>query len=117
MKKTPKILIISLISGLLITGCTSSKKRVFGESMPTMKTIHDQKFAQADIPLPQPKRAIGDNDGHSLKQPLWLPNPTLEVYVFPHLSGAGHPIPGYSTYIRLYDRDHIALPYEVMRSQ
>ncbi len=41
-----------------------------------------------------------------------LPNPTLVMYIFPHLSGEGTPVPGYSTVFQLYDRAHFALPGE-----
>ena len=41
-----------------------------------------------------------------------LPNPTLVMYVFPHLSAEGTPVPGYSTVFQLYDRAHYALPGE-----
>lgn len=41
-----------------------------------------------------------------------LPNPTLIMYVTPHLSASGDPVPGYSTAFPLYDRYHYALPGE-----
>lgn len=42
-----------------------------------------------------------------------LPNPILIMYVFPHLSRSGAPIPGYSTAFPLYDKPHYALPGEL----
>ena len=42
-----------------------------------------------------------------------LPNPTIVMYVFPHLSEEKTPIPGYSTVFQLYERDHFALPGEL----
>lgn len=43
-----------------------------------------------------------------------LPNPTLYMFVAPHLSTADNvPIPGYLTEFRLYTRDHYALPGEI----
>lgn len=41
-----------------------------------------------------------------------LPNPTLVMYVNPHLSMSGDPVPGYSTAFPLYDRYEYALPGE-----
>jgi conjugative transfer region lipoprotein (TIGR03751 family) len=42
-----------------------------------------------------------------------LPNPTMYLYVYPHLAGAErHPVPGYITQFKLYERDEIALPGE-----
>lgn len=43
-----------------------------------------------------------------------LENPTITVYVYPHLSGQEQaPVPGYTTAFSLYDRDHYALPSEL----
>ena len=42
-----------------------------------------------------------------------LPNPELVLYVFPHFSPKGRPIPGYSTSFRLYEKDEYALPGEI----
>ena len=43
-----------------------------------------------------------------------LPNPSLVMYVFPHLAGqARTPVPGYATTFSLYERVEYALPGEV----
>ncbi len=43
-----------------------------------------------------------------------LPNPTLVMYVYPHLaSQGGYPVPGYSTAFKMYAVDRFALPGEV----
>ena len=42
-----------------------------------------------------------------------LPNPTLVMYIDPHLSEAGYPIPGYATAFTLYEKTEFALPGEV----
>ena len=43
-----------------------------------------------------------------------LPNPTLVMYVFPHLSGDTHaPVPGYATAFPMYEQVEYALPGEV----
>jgi conjugative transfer region lipoprotein (TIGR03751 family) len=41
-----------------------------------------------------------------------LPNPTLVMYVYPHLAEARAGVPGYVTQFRLYERDEYALPGE-----
>ncbi len=42
-----------------------------------------------------------------------LPNPTLVMYVFPHLAGEeGVPVPGYATSFPMYERVEYALPGE-----
>ncbi len=42
-----------------------------------------------------------------------LPNPTIIMYVFPHLSLENTPIPGYSTMFQLYEKTEYSLPGEV----
>ena len=43
-----------------------------------------------------------------------LPNPTLVMYVFPHLAGeTGAPVPGYATAFPMYEQVEYALPGEV----
>lgn len=43
-----------------------------------------------------------------------LPNPTLVMYVFPHLAGPDNlPVPGYGTGFSMYERTEFALPGEV----
>jgi conjugative transfer region lipoprotein (TIGR03751 family) len=43
----------------------------------------------------------------------FLPNPTLILYIDPHLSEAGYPVPGYATAFTLYAKPEFALPGEV----
>ena len=43
-----------------------------------------------------------------------LPNPSLAMYVFPHLAGEEQvPVPGYVTTFTMYERVEYALPGEV----
>lgn len=113
MRKMTLALTLIWISGVGLTGCTSSKARVFGEDMPIMKAIHDEKFSNAgSTMLDKPLRRIDDPAIDLDSEFMWLPNPTLTMYVFPHLTPAGLPVPGYSTYFRLYTQDHIAQPGE-----
>lgn len=43
-----------------------------------------------------------------------LPNPTLVMYVFPHLAGKTRaPVPGYTTAFSMYEQVEYALPGEV----
>ena len=44
----------------------------------------------------------------------WLPNPTLFLYIPPHVVGPeGLPVTGYTVPFKMYERDHFALPNEV----
>lgn len=45
-----------------------------------------------------------------------LPNPTLVMYVFPHLTN-NNPVPGYSTKFKMYENDPYALPGEVATNE
>ena len=42
-----------------------------------------------------------------------IPNPDLVMYVFPHLSPSGAPVPGYVTVLPMYETVEYALPGEV----
>ncbi len=43
-----------------------------------------------------------------------LPNPTLVMYIFPHLAGETQaPVPGYATAFPMYEQVEYALPGEV----
>ena len=45
--------------------------------------------------------------------PKFLRNPTLHMYVYPHLATSDQvPIPGYWTVFQLYSQNHYALPGE-----
>ena len=52
--------------------------------------------------------------GNEIKQLFpRLSNPTLVLYVYPHLAGAErHPVPGYSTAFTFYEKVEYALPGE-----
>ena len=42
-----------------------------------------------------------------------LPNPTIIMYIFPHLSLENTPVPGYSTMFQMYESIEYALPGEI----
>lgn len=113
MQKIIVMLVMVWISAAGLTGCASPKARVFGEDMPTMKAVHDKKFNRMeDEVLEKPQRETDEPLNASEGEFQWLLNPTLTMYVFPHITPAGHPVPGYNTFFRLYTEDHIAEPSE-----
>lgn len=94
-----------------------------------MKSIYDQHMV--DVQKPDHRRVIG---GQPLPQSgidhyqgfvreaaneidtvfPRLPNPTLVMYIFPHLSGSERtPVPGYVTTFPFYEKVEYALPGEV----
>lgn len=113
MRKMILIIVTIWINAGLLSGCATSKAKVFGTDMPSMKSIHDEKFHNANgEQLVRPQSGISDAANAEQEEFQWLPNPTLRMYVFRHLTAAGHPVPGYSTFFRLYTQDHIAAPGE-----
>ena len=45
--------------------------------------------------------------------PLY-PNPTVYMYIDPHITHDGLPVLGYTTKFRLFRQDHYAMPSEIM---
>ena len=113
MRKMILIVTVIWINYGLLSACSTSKAKVFGTDMPSMKTIHDNKFHKTnDVKLEKPGRLASEKEEKVQGEFMWLSNPTLSMYVFKHLTPAGHPVPGYSTFFRLYTQNHIAAPGE-----
>ena len=125
----PLLPLVLVWTSVLIVGCASTKETVLPQEGPTMKSIYDQHMV--DVQKPDHRRTIGG-------QPLprsgiehyqgfvreaaneidtvfpRLPNPTLVMYLFPHLSGSERaPVPGYVTTFPFYEKVEYALPGEV----
>ena len=128
----PSILIsvlgwISLVLG----GCASTKDAVLPQDGPSMQTIYQQHIQEMGARDPLTlrgslgERPVVDADGslHGYTREAYdeidvifprLPNPTLVMYLFPHLVGEESvPVPGYVTTFPLYERIEYALPGEV----
>ena len=117
-------------AALSLTACATSKEDVFPQDRPDMATIYDQHQRSAGMARdPSLQRqglkrpiARGTADLHDFTQqaaneieqvfPL-LPNPQMVMFVFPHLSAEGAPVPGYSTAFPMYAVDQYAMPGEV----
>ena len=120
---------------LALGGCASTKESVLPQDGPSMKAIYDGHFEGigADDPYVLRRelgtRPLGDDDvdlagysraAHTELETIFprLPNPTLVMYVFPHLAGSERvPVPGYATTFTLYERVEYALPGEVPSGQ
>lgn len=125
----PLITALVLIN-LILTGCASTKEAVLPQDGPSMKMIYQQHIeaVAAGDPLMM-RQSLGDrplvDDGslHGYSREAYneldttfprLPNPTLVMYVFPHLAGdEALPVPGYVTTFPLYEGGEYALPGEV----
>lgn len=124
-----KVLIVVLIAVVSI-GCSSSGKAFLKtDDMPTMKEVYDKKFSHSkntkdnhnERPIENGTKGLqGDIKHHydNLSEEFqFLPNPTLTMYIYFHLTDAGTPIPGYSTFFKFYENDHVALPNEITFQQ
>ena len=127
---------ISLLLPLgLLGGCAGTKDAVLPQDGPPMQAIYDAHLRDMGVQDPTVVRgALGtrpinsgdqDLDGYT-REALTelditfprLPNPTLVLYVFPHLAGPERtPVPGYATTFPLYERVEYALPGEVTTPQ
>ena len=111
-----------------LAGCTTTKEAVLGQDGPTMQAIYTQHMQglQKDrqtlvraTPLAHDGIARYHGFVREAARELEtrfprLPNPTLVMYVYPHLSGSERtPVPGYVTTFPLYARIEYALPGEV----
>jgi len=122
------LLAIVLIS---LAGCAGSKDTILPSDGTTMKTIYARHFSDIGMrdtmsvrtelksrPLETDvadlagylRDAFNELDAHFPR----LPNPTLVMYVFPHLVGEERvPVPGYATTFPMYRQVEYALPGEV----
>lgn len=129
---TPMIqrVILVLIS-LVLASCAGTKDSVFPREGPTMRTIYHSHITKMHARHPQSLRGelghrpirSGVTDLHGYTRDAFneidilfprLPNPTLVMYVFPHLVGKVHaPVPGYATAFSMYEQVEYALPGEI----
>ncbi|MCB1860286.1 MAG: TIGR03751 family conjugal transfer lipoprotein [Gammaproteobacteria bacterium] len=116
---------------LLVGGCASTKEAVLPQDGPSMQAIYEAHLEEMAARDPQALRAeietrplkSGDaslegytRDAHNEIETIFprLPNPTLVMYVFPHLATEERvPVPGYATTFPMYKRVEYALPGEV----
>ena len=129
-QRRPLSVWISLVwMGLLLAGCASTKDTVLPQDGPTMKSIYDQHMMRTSGGEPRqkvggpPLPASGIQHYHGFVREAAneidtifprLPNPTLVMYVYPHLSSVERtPVPGYVTTFPLYTLIEYALPGEV----
>jgi conjugative transfer region lipoprotein (TIGR03751 family) len=119
----------------LVGGCASTKDAILPQDGPTMMEIYEQhqlgvgaghRGDQAREALQRPRPVQpGEADlaGYTRKAAdeidarfARLPNPTLVMFIFPHLAGNDAvPVPGFATTFPMYERTHYALPGEVVR--
>ena len=123
-------LVLALVwTSVLMVGCASTKESVLPQDGPTMKSIYDQHMVDVQKPddrlviggQPLPQSGIEHYRGYVREAANEidtvfprLPNPTLVMYIFPHLSSRERtPVPGYVTTFPFYEKVEYALPGEV----
>jgi len=128
----PTILIFALgLISLGLTGCASTKESVLPQDGPSMKAIYEGHVREMNARDPRVIRhelknrpiLTGEADLQGYTREAFneidvlfprLPNPTLVMYVFPHLAGETQaPVPGYATAFPMYEQVEYALPGEV----
>lgn len=126
---TPRHIIVPpiLISLALLSGCGSSGP--LSQEGPTMREIqqrHLASVAEGADDWSGSRRTPGDAEvdlaGYTRNAARELdalfprlPNPTLVMYIYPHPTAEGVPVPGYSVSFPLYERVEYALPGERTR--
>ena len=125
------LILISALGLISLAGCASTKEAVLPQDGPSMKAIYEGHIQEMNARDPQSIRQelrsrpilTGDAALHGYTRDAAneidaifprLPNPTLVMYVFPHLAGEESvPVPGYATAFPMYERTEYALPGEV----
>lgn len=122
--------ILILLLSLLLAACSTDQKtllpvdenttmlNIWGKQNSDALALYDARSVlrrplnDATLTTQQQQDAHRDtNATHALFKRL--PNPDLEMYIFPHLAGSeGVPVPGYSTVFPFYNRVQYALPGE-----
>lgn len=119
--KTP--LFVILISLILVSGCSSQK--LIPDTGDEIINVYKKHVGSTDN-LPRMFRQLRNNrrdlkgytrdSANEINQQFpRLPNPELSLYVFPHFSRKGHPVPGYSSAFLMYEKDEYALPGELVQ--
>ncbi|MGE4545994.1 MAG: TIGR03751 family conjugal transfer lipoprotein [Pedobacter sp.] len=120
--------IMMLLTALLINGCSTNAplKELSQEGPSTAELMRQAPSVSASNLSTRHPRQLYDvnyNDytrtaNNELKSLFpRLPNPTLVMYVYPHLASSGVPVPGYSTAFPMYDTVQYALPGETPYSE
>ena len=109
---------------LVLVGCAGApREEIFRSDGPTTEEIWRAGSARSPLLREQygfadgyadPWSRAADRELHALFPELR--NPRLILYVFPHLTAQGHPVPGYGTAFHLYRESGLfALPGEAIR--
>lgn len=122
--------VLILLLSLLLVACSTAQKTllpvdenttmlsIWGRQNNDAQALYDARSVLRrpldDATLTaQQQQATRSDDNAARALFRRLPNPDLEMYIFPHLAGSeGVPVPGYSTIFPFYNRVQYALPGE-----
>ncbi|NOU22199.1 MAG: TIGR03751 family conjugal transfer lipoprotein [Methyloglobulus sp.] len=114
----------------MLAGCSAmgDKESILPQEGATMKEVYDAHFKhsslrhhQAQVNRGMGSAGVGDGnlagftrEANTEIQSQFpkLQNPSLVMYVFPHLTATGQPVPGYATPFTMYEKTEYALPGE-----
>lgn len=132
MKTTLQTTSLIILTSFLFGCTTTSKENMLPSTGPTMEEVYRGHVAEIDQTTPlnsrdykKAKRSVNDHDedlsgytrdANNEIQSIFpqLNNPTLVMYVFPHLSTESRlPVPGYATSFTMYEKTEYALPGEI----
>ena len=110
------MLSVTLIS---LTACSSVIGNVVPKTGPSMEQVYDSMSKQNNATdsiadnESDAKTALQDFREEKIRKNTLsrefrkLPNPELQMYIYPHLAGRDQiPVPGYTTVFNVYERDH-----------
>lgn len=126
---------VLLLAGVMLTGCSTSKEEMMPAGDNDMMAVWQGKTTSAtgQGTATETARAtlrrgltVQENTAHQSMHDDYtrteateirqqfprLPNPDMVMYVFPHISSGGVPVPGYSTVFPFYHQVQYALPGE-----
>jgi uncharacterized protein YcfL len=107
------LLVLTISSINLLVGCSAFSGKIIPEKGPTMEDVYDSITSEKVPPstIDHEAIALSVTKSHFNK----ISNPALNVYVYSHLGGKDEiPIPGYFTEFNAYEKDHFALPNEIV---
>lgn len=132
MKKTTLLSLIGFV--FLLSACSTSQKELLPTGNETMRDIWNKGSSDGQLQVyrdgnnrridpvsyvPAREQQSYTRSAENEIKNLFpqLPNPDLIMYVYPHLSASGEPmpVPGYSTVIPFYSRVQYAQPGERTR--
>jgi conjugative transfer region lipoprotein (TIGR03751 family) len=123
MTNSLRLSIVCLISWISLAGCSSTSPHLIPDTGPDTLTVYRNHIAESGSqpwmvrPIHADQRDLAGytRDSANEIQQLFprLPNPELVLYVFPHLTPKGRPVPGYTTSFLMYEKDEYALPGEI----